>query len=55
MIMLWALPWGAVRMLAYRSEPLDHTSTMRTAATFALTLGTLAFLCLIAFSILLLT
>ena len=34
-----ALPVGLLRMVAYRSEQIDHTPTMRTAALFALGLG----------------
>jgi hypothetical protein len=34
-VMLGALPQAVVRTIAYRSGEVDHTRTMRIAATFA--------------------
>jgi hypothetical protein len=53
-VALWALPLGFIRMVAYRSGEIDHTSTMRTAAVFALTLGVLGLVGVIVLGILLL-
>ncbi len=47
-----ALPVGAFRMLAYRTEPDWHTRTMGVAARFALGLGLLALVCLVVLSFL---
>ncbi|WP_313404499.1 hypothetical protein [Aeromicrobium sp.] len=38
----WLLPMGVIRMLAYRSEEVDHTPGMRNVAILALTLGCLS-------------
>jgi hypothetical protein len=54
-IMLWALTLGAVRTLAYRSEPRDHSRTMKTSAVFALAVGMLALLSFATLTVLLLT
>jgi hypothetical protein len=54
-VTLIALPMGVMRMLAYRSREIDHTSTMRTAAWFALGLGLLGLAGLVVVSVLLLT
>lgn len=49
--MLWAasgicafllLPVGAIRMVAYRSGEVDHTTALRSVALLALGLGTAA-------------
>jgi hypothetical protein len=42
-------------MVAYRSGEIDHTPTMRTAAWFALSLGLLGVVGLLATSVALLT
>ena len=49
-----ALPVGILRTLVYRSGDIDHTRTMRIAATFALTLGLVGLVALVALSIALL-
>jgi hypothetical protein len=46
---------GAIRTLAYRSGQIDHTPTMRTAAIFAVALGLVGLVCLVALSVVLLT
>ena len=54
-VLLWALPVGIIRTLAYRSGGIDHTPTMRTVARFALGLGVVALVFFVLFSVLLLT
>lgn len=46
-----ALVPGAIRTLAYRSGEVDHTRTMRIAATFAMVLGVIGLVCLIGLSV----
>jgi hypothetical protein len=45
------LPVGAIRMIAYRSQEIDHTPTLRNVAVFALALGGSAFVLFIVLSI----
>jgi hypothetical protein len=45
------LPVGAIRMIAYRSQEIDHTPTLRNVAVFALALGGAAFVLFIFLSI----
>jgi hypothetical protein len=45
------LPVGAIRMIAYRSQEIDHTPTLRTVAVFALALGGGAFVVFILLSV----
>lgn len=45
---------GAIRVLAYRSGEIDHTRTMRVAATFAIVVGLVGLVCLIGLSVALL-
>lgn len=47
----WLLPMGVWRMLAYRSEQVDHTPGMRMVAILALGLGALAAACFIGLTI----
>ena len=46
-----ALPVGIIRTVIYRTGDIDHTRTMRIAATFALALGLLGLLALVALSL----
>ncbi|HEY0949878.1 hypothetical protein [Nocardioides sp.] len=50
-VTLGALPAGIVRTVAYRSGEIDHTRTMRIAATVALTLGLAGLVALVALSV----
>lgn len=54
-ITLWLLPVGFIRMLAYRSREIDHTSTMRTAAWVAVSLGAVSLAVFITITIALAT
>lgn len=47
-VTLGALPVGILRTVAYRSGEIDHTRTMRIAATVALTLGLIGLIGLVA-------
>lgn len=46
-----ALPVGIIRTVIYRTGDIDHTRTMRIAAAFALALGLLGLLALVALSL----
>lgn len=47
----WLLPIGMWRMLAYRSEQVDHTPGMRLVAVIALSLGVLAATCFVIMTV----
>jgi len=50
-VTLGALPVGILRTVVYRSGDIDHTPTMRTVAIFAMTLGLVGLVCLVALSV----
>jgi hypothetical protein len=55
LVLLTALPMGAIRMIAYRSGEIDHSQTMLIAASVALSIGLVALLVLVVTSALLLS
>ncbi|HET6699435.1 MAG TPA: hypothetical protein VFG88_10135 [Nocardioidaceae bacterium] len=55
LVVITALPMGAIRMVAYRSGEIDHSRTMLLAASVALSIGLVALLVLALTSVLLLT
>jgi hypothetical protein len=55
LVLLTALPMGAIRMIAYRSGEIDHSQTMLIAASVALSIGVVALLVLVVTSALLLS
>ncbi|HSE55318.1 MAG TPA: hypothetical protein VLB03_06265 [Nocardioidaceae bacterium] len=48
---LLLLPVGAMRMVAYRSGEVDHTSALRTVAVMALGIGGAAFVVFLVLSV----
>lgn len=50
-VTVMALPVGIIRTVVYRTGDIDHTRTMRIAATFALTLGLVGLVALMALSL----
>ncbi len=50
-VTVMALPVGIIRTVIYRTGDIDHTRTMRIAAAFALVLGLVGLVALVALSV----
>lgn len=50
-VTVMALPVGIIRTVIYRTGDIDHTRTMRIAAGFALVLGLVGLVVLVALSV----